>query len=66
MDLISLGVATETQRSLDLVEVGKLAEALGVEVDISNAIRSSASVSDVLIEVRDELIARNSENTGSF
>lgn len=52
---VELGVATETQRCLDLVEVGKLADALGVKIDIAAAIKSSASVSDVLAEIRDEL-----------
>lgn len=52
---IELAVAAETQRCIDLVEVGKLAEAFGVTIDISSAIQSKASVSDVLIQIRDEL-----------
>lgn len=53
---IDVMLRAQMQRHLDLVELGKLAAAFGVEVDIGAAIRSNASVSDILAEIRDEMI----------
>ncbi len=52
---IDVMLRAQMQRHLDLIELGHMAEAFGVQIDISAAIRSHASVSDVLAEIRDEL-----------
>lgn len=61
LDAVGRAVAAENQRAIDLCEVGRMAEAMGVKIDIIGAIKSSASVSDILNEIRSELILRISE-----
>lgn len=53
--VLDVTLRAHKQLHCDLVEVGKLAAAFGVEIDVAAAIRSQASVSDLLIELRDEL-----------
>ena len=53
---IDVMLRAQMQRHLDLIEIGKLASAFGIDIDVGAAIRSNASVSDILAEIRDEMI----------
>lgn len=61
-DILDLQLRVHGQLCRDIVSIGQLATALGVPIDIAKAIRSQASVSDLLDEIREALLFRHVDN----